>query len=480
MKIAKLTGNLTQHWINLPIRVRGTIIVAIPVVCLLTAISAFAGLKASLVEDETWVQHTQTVRLETKRLLKALVDAETGVRGYGLTRRDEFLMPYQQAQLVIPLSLQRLETLVQDNPQQLQQLATIERLVDENLALFERKILLTSDLKRSTQESDRVSAAILYDWWEQGKATMDRTRQELDRFAKTEEELLRQRLEHRDFYRQVTWVVLCTFGAIALLSAAIAIHLFYQLETELSKREVNLREANQRLEVVCEQLQRFTANASHELRTPLAGVLSNAQVGLMVLEEPEESSEELQKRFENIVTLTKEMSRLVSDLLFLARHEGLLSSEQLKTIDLTSLVQALANEWEKTAQDYGLRLIRDCPQEKVTVNGDQNLLRSAIANLLSNACRYTKAGGTIRLGLQLNRETLCVEVSDTGIGISPTAVPHIFERFYRSHSQQKPGFGLGLAIAQHIVQIHGGTINVSSTVGEGSTFQIILPKCSIS
>jgi signal transduction histidine kinase len=174
------------------------------------------------------------------------------------------------------------------------------------------------------------------------------------------------------------------------------------------------------------------------------------------------------------------MSRLVSDLLFLARHEGLLSSEQLKTIDLTSLVQALANEWEKTAQDYGLRLIRDCPQEKVTVNGDQKLLRSAIANLLSNACRYTKAGGTIRLGLQLNRETLCVEVSDTGIGISPTAVPHIFERFYRSHSQQKPGFGLGLAIAQHIVQIHGGTINVSSTVGEGSTFQIILPKCSIS
>ena len=446
---------------------------AIPVACLFTAIAAFAWLKASLVEDETWVQHTQTVRLETKLLLKALVDAETGVRGYGLTQRDEFLEPYRHAKVVIPFLLHRLESLVQDNPQQLEQLDRIEALVDRNLVLFEQKVFLTSELK----QRDRITTARLYDWLEEGKATMDQTREEIDRFAKTEEDLLIQRLKHRDFHRQVTWTVLCLFGAIARLSGFLAIHLFYQLERELTHRQLKLRDANQRLEVVCEQLQRFTSNASHELRTPLAGVLSNAQVGLMALEDEEDSSEELEKRFRNIVTLTKEMSRLVTDLLFLARHEGLLSSETLKAVDLTGLVTRLAEEWRKSAEDQGLTLNTDCLCENVIVKGDESLLRSAIANLLSNACRYTHAGGSITLRLDRSRENIYLAVEDTGIGISETSLPHIFERFYRSHdgSRKKQGFGLGLAIAQHIIHVHGGEIKVTSTAGQGSTFQIILP-----
>lgn len=474
MKIAKFQEKLTQHWTTLPIRVRGTIIVGIPLVSLLTAISAFAWLKASLVEDETWVQHTQTVRLENKRLLKALVDAETGVRGYGLTQREEFLEPYESSKRVIPDSLQRLEALVQDNPQQLQQLEAIRELVQDNCILFEQKILLTNDLKRL--DGGEFSQASLYEWLETGKATMDKTREALDRFAKTEEDLLIQRLEHLDFYRQVTWLVLCIFGAIALLSAVVTIRLFYQLERELRDRAIHLRQANQRLEVVCQQLERFTANASHELRTPLAGVLSNAQVGLMILTEEDNSSEELQKRFGNIVTLTRQMTNLVSDLLFLARHEGLLSREQLKAVDLNGLVQTLAQEWEKTAQTQGLTFSKECPNYPVRVEGDENLLRGAIENLLSNAFRYTNSGGNILLTLETNQNIICISVTDTGIGIAESNLPHIFERFYRSRnfSHKTQGYGLGLAIAQHIVQAHGGKITVNSTVGQGSTFQILL------
>lgn len=475
MKIANFQEKLTQHWITLPIRVRGTLIVGIPLLSLFTAISAFAWLKASLVEDETWVQHTQTVRLENKRLLKALVDAETGVRGYGLTQREEFLEPYETSKRVIPDSLRRLEALVQNNPQQLQQLETIRELVKDNCALFEQKIALTDDLKQFDR-SGEFSQARLYEWLEKGKATMDETRQALDRFARTEEDLLIQRLEHLDFYRQVTWLVLCIFGAIALLSAVVTVRLFYQLETELRDRETNLRQANQRLQVVCQQLERFTANASHELRTPLAGVLSNAQVGLMVLDEEEDSSKELQKRFGNIVTLTKEMSRLVSDLLFLARNEELFSTEQLKTVDLRDVVQTLAQEWKKTAQTQGLTFTAECPNHSVKVVGDENLLRGAIANLLSNACRYTNPGGNILLTLETNQNIICISVTDTGIGIAKSNLPHIFERFYRSRNSahKTQGYGLGLAIAQHIVQAHGGEITVNSTVGKGSTFQILL------
>ncbi|MEL6322256.1 MAG: CHASE3 domain-containing protein, partial [Cyanobacteria bacterium J06626_14] len=145
---APLIAQLQHRWRTLPIRVRGTLIIFIPVTCLFAALSAFAWLKASLVEDETWVQHTQVVRLETKQLLNALIEAETGVRGYGLTQRVEFLIPYNTAQAAIPTSLDRLEDLVQDNPQQTERIQNIRSLVDENLTIFQQKIALQKDLKR--------------------------------------------------------------------------------------------------------------------------------------------------------------------------------------------------------------------------------------------------------------------------------------------------------------------------------------------
>ncbi len=471
-----------QRWQNLPIRVRGTAIVAIPVICLFTSLVAFAWLKASLVEDEMWVQHTLTVRLETKRLLNALIDAETGVRGYGLTQRDEFLEPYNWAKSEIPASLDRLEQLVQDNPQQIRQIQTIRSLVNENLEIFQQKLALQQELKRIQQKPHvLVPAASLYDWLEEGKATMDKARLAIDRFARTEEELLIQRREHRDFYRQVTWIVLCSSAAIGTVGALFAVHLFYQLERELVNREISLRDSNQQLGLACDRLERFTANASHELRAPLAAVLSNAQVGLMDLEDLDESPPQLRKRIEKIVTLTKQMSELVGELLFLARHDGLLGSEQLQPIDLAQLVRRLFEDWVPQAKARRLTLTSHIPKIAVIVNADPKLLQQAIANLLSNACRYTSAGGTIELCLFVRDEQVFIQVSDTGIGIRSEALSHVFERFYRAdpkRSKASGGFGLGLAIAQQIVQAHSGNIGVTSLLGKGSTFEIALPIAS--
>ena len=468
-----------RKWKALPVRLRGGIIIAIPVVCLFTSLGAFAWLKASLEEDEKVVQHTKLVKLETKRLLTALVDTETGVRGYGLTHREEFLAPYNRSRAVIPESLNELENLVQNYPQQKQRLQEIRTKVERHLEILQQKLTLQQELKRTRREEElMVNTALLYDWLEEGKEKMNATRVAIDDFTTKQEQLLEVRQQHQMFYRQITWIVLCLSAIIGSLGALLAILLFLQLERELKARETSLQNTNRELELVCVQLDRFTANASHELRAPLAAVLSNAQVSLMELEDLPNDTSFLHQRLDKIVRLTKNMSTLVGDLLFLARHESLSSLDSLKPINVVDLLRELASEWKSKAKAQHLTLTAHLVAQPIMVKADVNLLRQAIANLLSNACRYTPTNGSIILRLNYENQQVKIQVEDTGIGIAPEFLPHIFERFYRinqTRTKATGSFGLGLNIARQIIQTHGGQITVTSQIGKGSTFRIILP-----
>jgi len=222
-----------------------------------------------------------------------------------------------------------------------------------------------------------------------------------------------------------------------------------------------------------DRLQRFTADASHELRAPLSAVVSNAQVGI-ISKSSDRSSQIF--RFEKIVNVAKSMDNLIGQLLFLARHEEALADEFLAQIDLTIWLKELANNYiSQSAQHLSCTI--DLAQS-VKVEANPDLLRQAVINLLNNACKYTPNGGTVELSLFKRSHLAIIQVKDSGIGIPAQDLPHIFERFYRvdkKRSRKTGGFGLGLAIAQQIVQLYGGEISVNSTVGRGSSFQIKLP-----
>ncbi|KAM3100537.1 sensor histidine kinase [Phormidesmis sp. 146-35] len=223
-----------------------------------------------------------------------------------------------------------------------------------------------------------------------------------------------------------------------------------------------------------EQLQRFTADASHELRAPVAAVLSNAQVGLM----PPEDSQEQHLRLQNIVEIAKSMSTLIGNLLFLSRNEGQLNPTTLQTIDLVEMVRSLIPTYTTQADTQQLTFTTQLPDQPILLKADAELLKQAVVNLLNNAFKYTPAGGTIQLRVLAPSSRAIVQVEDSGIGIPVEDLPHVFERFYRvdmARSRQTGGFGLGLAIAQQIVQAHRGQITATSTPGKGSTFQIELP-----
>jgi signal transduction histidine kinase len=222
-----------------------------------------------------------------------------------------------------------------------------------------------------------------------------------------------------------------------------------------------------------DQLQRFTADASHELRSPLSAINSNAQYGLI-----SNNPSVQRQRFENIVDVAKSMSTLINNLLILARHAGRLAPESLQPVDLKSELKKIASEYTKLEIAQHINLTYKLPNNSLIVLGDANLLHQAIVNLLTNACKYTKAGGQVQLNLFAQSSWAVIEVIDTGMGIPEADLPHIFERFYRvdkKRARKTGGYGLGLSIVQQIVSAHGGYIRVKSVIDKGSTFKIILP-----
>jgi len=218
--------------------------------------------------------------------------------------------------------------------------------------------------------------------------------------------------------------------------------------------------------------QEFISNVSHEIQTPLTSIRGFAQL----LQNDQLTLQEKHHYLQIIESESKRLSRLTEDLLKLASLE----SDQLKfeprpyalEKQLRSLVLICEPQWAEK------KLQMDLDLEKVTINADEDLLSQVWLNLLNNAIKFTPAGGSIQLRLRAEEDKALFCIQDSGIGIAPEDQIHIFERFYKadkSRTRSQGGSGLGLAIVKTIVDLHGGEIDVESTVEKGTTFTISLP-----
>lgn len=223
--------------------------------------------------------------------------------------------------------------------------------------------------------------------------------------------------------------------------------------------------------------QDFVADASHELRTPLTVIQVNLE---LVKGNPEETVASQSKWLDYSLLETKRMSKLVGDLLFLARADSQQQTLEIKQFSLDTALCEVLEPFRPLAETSGI-LLESFLDSEINYLGDAFRIKQLLVILLDNALKYTPSGGQVTLGLQ-NWDTFAeITVSDNGEGIEPEHLAKIFERFYRvdkARSQQKEGTGLGLAIADWIIQSHHGQVKVSSSPGEGTTFVISLPHQS--
>ena len=220
----------------------------------------------------------------------------------------------------------------------------------------------------------------------------------------------------------------------------------------------------------------FLADVSHELRTPLAALRTfNELLKEGAGDDPEARAEFLESSGQQI----ERLDWLAQNLLELSKLDSGLVLLDLRPDDLRAAVETAVEQTAAAARKRGVHVDLRLPDAPVRIRHDPQRIGQVVANLVGNAVKFTPRGGSVTVDLEPTAEGARIIVADTGVGIDPAELPHIFERFYRgsrANEARGSGSGLGLAIVRSIVDMHGGSIVVESRVGQGSTFTVELPR----
>ena len=243
---------------------------------------------------------------------------------------------------------------------------------------------------------------------------------------------------------------------------------------ELQRLSQTLNQMLDRVEQSVLQVRRFTADASHELRAPMTLIYTAAQFALR----RDRSADDLKDALKKILHAAKRCTDLINQLLWLARSDA---GNKLELIpnDVVPVVSDVASEASTLAIEKEITIGTELPEAPAYVAIDEASFRRMLLILLDNAVKYTPGGGNIKVRMLESAKNLEIAVVDTGIGIPAEQLPFVFDRFWRAdqvRTREAGGTGLGLAIARDIAQAHGAELAVESSVGQGSTFTVRLPR----
>jgi heavy metal sensor kinase len=225
-----------------------------------------------------------------------------------------------------------------------------------------------------------------------------------------------------------------------------------------------------------EQIRQFSTDVSHELRTPLTVVRGQLEVAMFTAKTVEQYREAMADALEGVDRL----SNIVRALLMLSQAESGQLVLQKSNLDLAELVRDLTDQHQIPAEAQGVRLVAELPAGCI-IHADRIQIERLVSNLLGNAIKYTPSGGRVSVRLEGDADRVKLIVEDTGVGIAPDHLPHIFDRFYRVPSPDPDkGLGLGLSFVAWIVKAHGGTVEVRSDLDRGTCFVVTLPaQCPV-
>ena len=245
---------------------------------------------------------------------------------------------------------------------------------------------------------------------------------------------------------------------------------------ELARLTITLNQMFGRLERSFVTLRRFTADASHELKTPLTVLRSGIERSITHPNVPGD----VMATLEEILLEVNRMTEMVDALLMLARADEGRAPLHLEELDFKEILTELAETASILAEQSSVDVRVAVPTEPIILQADRGRIRQLVMNLLTNAVKYTLPGGEVAVSCAVEDGTLILGVRDTGVGIAPGDLPHIYDRFWRadparSRTSARPGAGLGLAISKWTAEAHGGAIDVQSRPGKGTTFTVRLP-----
>jgi signal transduction histidine kinase len=453
-------------------------------------------------QRETQSKDVVTTTLQAQNLV---LDLETGVRGYVISRKAQFLEPYRGARRQWPSTMGRLERLVAGDPQELGTAQTVQYLVDAYESDYATPIIFIARIAPNVAAAQIASA--------EAKRRIDVIRADLGKILSREAARSRARASSASSLQRDSVVaavvglaasalLVLAFGAwiarrvarpIRTVTESAASVATGDLSTRLDEHgpgeigalkqafnvmtralEANRHELvaqNERLRASEQAKTDLISMISHELRTPLSSVIGFTTLLLHRDFPPDE-----RRRYLEIVdTEARRLAQLASDFLDVRLlDEGRLELD-LHPVDLTDLVQRQARLFFANQRDHALEL--EVPPEPVVVPADRDRIAQVVANLLSNAIKYSPEGGSVEVRLGRDNGHAVVSVTDHGVGIAQPEQDRIFEKFYRGGAPAAgiPGTGLGLAVSRTIVEGHGGTIGFTSESGAGSTFSFELP-----